>query len=115
NLCKLHKPKSDYERTPEYHFNTLEKGIMCKECNGKMALVERRKLRCGVCTYKESLASAVMRSVVELSTLFPNQNITIGVVREWCCLELSSKIIRNTLKRYMRLHHLGHKSYYTFV
>lgn len=95
-LLKLHLPNSPYARMPVYHFQHLQKGVLCYSCYSFMAKIVR-KVVCQTCGYEESLESSIMRSVEELSLLFPDQQITTSIIHQWCKIIDSHKPIRRVL------------------
>ena len=103
-LVALHIVESPYPHLPAYDYDQLEKGILCPKCFSLFSEIHGSKLTCGHCGCTEEVESAVLRSVTELSLLFPDQKITTKIVLDWCRIVKSEKTIRRILgKHYMRL------------
>ncbi|MDR4888037.1 nuclease-related domain-containing protein [Fredinandcohnia sp. QZ13] len=83
-LVSLHITKSPYSKVPSYQYEQLRKGITCKVCDSFSIVIEGRKCKCEKCGHNELVADAVLRTVHEFTTLFPDQKITTNVVFEWC-------------------------------
>ncbi|THE12757.1 NERD domain-containing protein [Bacillus timonensis] len=83
-LVSLHITKSPYSKVPSYRYGDLRKGITCKMCDSFSISIEGRNCKCEKCGHKELVADAVLRTVHEFTTLFPDQKITTNVVFEWC-------------------------------
>ncbi|MBV7505045.1 NERD domain-containing protein [Bacillus sp. sid0103] len=105
-LVALHKVESPYPYLPGYHYEKLEKGILCPQCYFFYSEIQGSKLKCGHCGCTEEVESAVVRSVAELILLFPEQKITTKVVQDWCKIVKSEKTIRRILSKYYK--QIGH-------
>ncbi|MEH7085470.1 nuclease-related domain-containing protein [Neobacillus drentensis] len=105
-LVALHIVESPYPHLPAYHYEQLEKGILCPKCFSLFSEIHGLILTCGHCGCTEGVESAVLRSVTELSLLFPDQKITTKIVRDWCKIVKSEKTIRRILgKHYKQIGH----------
>jgi hypothetical protein len=62
---------------------------------------------CNECGCKELVASAVMRSVEELTLLFPNRKISTNDIHEWCRVVESKKRISRILGRNFKIVGVG--------
>jgi len=113
-LEELHITESPYERLPEYNLRQLKRGICCHKCRSFMIRVSYKKLSCVECGYKESIDSGVMRSVVEFSTLFPENKITTSAIHDWCAVIGTKERIRTVLSKYLSFVANGRYSYYIF-
>ncbi|WP_026568072.1 nuclease-related domain-containing protein [Bacillus sp. UNC41MFS5] len=103
-LVALHIVESPYPHLPAYHYEDLKRGILCPKCYSLFSKIHGSILMCGQCGCSEGVESAVLRSVTELVLLFPNQKITVKIVRDWCEIIQSEKTIRRILgKHYKRV------------
>lgn len=96
-FLESHLKESPYVRLPQYHFEDLRKGVVCGGCRMFMAEKDTHKVFCRNCGLEESIDSSILRSVEELSILFPNQQITTKIVHQWCHVIKSHKTIRRVL------------------
>lgn len=103
-LFSLQTSRSLSDRLPDYEFDSLGKGVQCLRCSGFLSVsgFHGRKLECAACGFSESRASAVLRSIVEFSILFPERRITTDVICKWCGGVFSKYKIRNILFQYLR-------------
>ncbi len=105
-LCELHLEKSPYERLPEYRYEELRKGIVCAGCGGMGVHHHYRMVKCEMCGYKESVDKALIRSIDECSSLFPQMKITTKIIHEWIGQIISKKVIQRILHINFKL--IGH-------
>ncbi len=113
-LISLHLPNSSRERIPEYHYNQLQKGIVCSEYQGIMGRFTKVKLQCKRCRREETIESAVIRSVAEFHLLFPERRISTTEIYGWCKMIASKKTIRKILMNNLTLVNKGRSSYYIY-
>ncbi len=112
-LVSLHIKDSPYKRLPVYNYEELEKGIVCKRGCSFMDVANPNYLVCPSCGELEPKESAVLRSVKELSLLFPERKITTNQVIEWCGGIITSRItIRKYLFKKYKLVTTGRSSYF---
>lgn len=111
-LISLHIMKSPYELAPSYDFKSLKKGNICGKCESSSLTVGDRFLTCNKCGHKETVESAILRSVGEIKLLFPDMEISVGVVYEWCGSQLSKKRINRYLSRHFKIVGFGRWAYY---
>src|SRR5690625_2317690 len=78
-----HLPQSSHEKLPIYEYERLNKGILCKSCSIFLPSFNYKKIICKRCGCEEDVESAVMRSILEFITLFPNRRITNSDIHEW--------------------------------
>ncbi|MEH7383677.1 nuclease-related domain-containing protein [Bacillus sp. JJ1533] len=83
-LVSLHITKSPYSKIPDYHYDVLRKGITCEECESFSVVIEGRLCVCKECGHKELVSKAVLRSVSEFTSLFPDRKITTNIIYDWC-------------------------------
>ncbi|GLB59643.1 hypothetical protein NCCP133_17750 [Cytobacillus sp. NCCP-133] len=86
-------------RVPEYGYEELRKGVPCGDCMGFLEPYSIGILICPTCGSKEKLESAVLKSVKEYKTLFPERKITTNSILEWCNVTRSKKVIQKILWR----------------
>lgn len=113
-LLSLHILKSPFTRKPMYHYEQLDKGIVCSLCRSiKTESKIQGKIVCNECGFEEDVNSAVLRSVEEIRFLFPGRKITTKSIYEWCRIIQSRKTIRKTLLKNFSIR--GHGKYSYFV
>ncbi len=112
-LVALHKVESPYPHLPDYHYEVLEKGILCPKCYSFFSDIHGSTLMCRHCGCTEGVESAVLRSVTELTLLFHDRKVTTKVICEWCKIVKSEKTIRRILGKYYKLNRNGRSSYYS--
>lgn len=101
-----------YLRLPEYTFEELRKGIPCGTCTSFLTPYSKCTLICTDCGAKEEIKSAVLKSVKEYETLFPDRVITTNSILEWCCITNSKKVIQRILSREYEKQGHGKYSFY---
>ncbi len=97
-LLSLHMPQSPFTQIPTYEYEHLKKGISCAECCSFLTTVEGRSCVCVGCGHKESVTSAVLRSVGEFRMLFPEKKIITTRIVEWCGVVGSRKRVQRILE-----------------
>ncbi|MCC3356613.1 nuclease-related domain-containing protein [Bacillus sp. REN16] len=112
-LASLHITKNPFSRLPAFTYEELKKGIVGKCGCTFMEVANQNYLICPRCKELEHKESAVLRSVRELSLLFPDRKITVNGVMEWCGV-ISSKRIRGILLDNFTLVKMGKASYYLY-
>lgn len=116
SLKSAHLPISAFEQIPEYNYNDLKKGIVCLNCNGFMRLIEKRNgVICPKCNIIESLNAALVRNIEEFYLLFPDKEITVSSIYEWCDFIPSRRKIQYILRKNFLLNKKGRYSYYTSI
>jgi len=111
-LASLHITKNPYSRLPDYTYEELEKGIVCKcGCLGYED-TKGQTLFCKKCGFVEDKELAVLRSVEEFRFLFPEKRITVDVIYNWCKVIRSKKTIQRILSKNFDLISFGRGSYY---
>ncbi|WP_416147756.1 nuclease-related domain-containing protein [Salipaludibacillus sp. HK11] len=90
--------ESPYKRLPEYHFDTLKKGVTCSRCKSFMSS-QKRKFVCEACGRSEFKNIGIERSVTEFQQLFPDRQITTKLIMDWINLKASKKTVRKFLMR----------------
>ncbi|WLD93163.1 nuclease-related domain-containing protein [Alkalihalobacillus sp. AL-G] len=111
-IRSLHSENSRFTRIPEYSYEQLEKGILCPSCHTFFSELKKSTLICKSCGCKEHITSAVLRTANELSLLFPDKNITISLMHDWCNIIKSRTTIRSILTKNYKLVSCGKSSYY---
>lgn len=112
-LTSLHINQSPYKFLPPYNYNSLEKGTCCGVCYSlDTEMTPVNMIVCRNCGASESVETAVLRSVEELSLLFPGIKITTSLVLDWCKIIGSRKTLRRILLMKYSLIKLGQSSYF---
>lgn len=106
--------KSIHQRLPDYKYNNLKKGIICKKCRQYMTYLNPAKLICKSCDTYEAIDIAIKRSVIDFATLFPKKKITTNQIQDWCQIINSKKTIRRVLKKFLTPINKGRHTYYVF-
>jgi hypothetical protein len=111
-LLNAHLSEPKIIRLPVYNYEQLRKGINCGNCQSFSINSDEKTFICSDCGFKESLHSAVLRSIEELILLFPEKKLTANLVYDWCRLDHHKRKIRRILpKDYFLIGH-GPHSYY---
>jgi hypothetical protein len=97
-LVSLDLVDSPFATYPPYDFGMMKKGTSCGTCHRLSTFVRGNKLVCGDCGAVEHIDTAVVRNVQELKMLFPEMRITTALVREWCGIIDSKKMLARILK-----------------
>ena len=95
-LLALHQIDDPYKRLPLYSFEGVRKGVCCANCDSFNLSVGKQIIVCNVCSKKEEVNQAVMRTIWEYRLLFPNNKLTTTVLYKWCSI-ISLKTIRRVL------------------
>lgn len=83
-LVSLHLKESPYSQLPNYEYEQLAKGIVCRECRCFVESVVGYFCVCAHCGGRELVNDAVLRNTQEFSMLFPNEKITTNGIFDWC-------------------------------
>lgn len=97
---RYHSSRNPMERFPIYNQDTIQNGITCYRCGSWMTRF-RYHFYCNDCKLKESLNSAVLRSITEFHLLFPNEKITSQVIWDWTARIISRKTIIRILNHFL--------------
>lgn len=96
-LVSLNKNEYELSQIAPYQYKQLQKGITCLKCHSFSVFIEKRKCVCKECNHKETVSAAVLRSVKEFQTLFPDEKITTNIIHDWCQIVQSKLRIRRIL------------------
>ncbi|MCM3666115.1 NERD domain-containing protein [Mesobacillus subterraneus] len=102
-LVELHQTDSSFNKSPQFDYNQLKKGITCNECDSFSVTVTHKYLDCNACGSKEVVETAVMRNVREFIILFPERKVTTQAIYEWCVVIKNSKRIRRILVKHLEI------------
>ncbi len=111
-LLSLHIKKSPYSRVSSYDFSMLRKGVVCGECGELLESYNRYNFYCSHCNSKETIDSAVLRTIVTYQLLFPEQKVTTSIIYEWVNGIFSPKTIRRVLKHNFLVQGEGSSTFY---
>lgn len=103
-LLGMHITKSPFSLLPEYNFEGLEKGVCCVRC-GKLSMSDTGRsttLKCTNCGFIEHKETAILRSIEEFISLFPEIKVNSGVIFEWCKIFGSKAIIQRVLSKFFQ-------------
>ncbi|WP_223702482.1 nuclease-related domain-containing protein [Sutcliffiella deserti] len=95
-LYSINMDKSPHANLPEYKYESLRKGIVCPNCRVFYKSMAKC-FYCESCEEKESCYEAVLRSVEEFKTLFPDCKVTTTQIQEWCGIVQDKRTIRRVL------------------
>ena len=112
-LVKQHNENYRPDNLPPYHFNDLRKGILCAHCSSFDYTDTRQTRLCLSCGYKETIADAIYRSVLEFQVLFPEIPVSVSIIYEWCGGVYSKYRIRVLLNKKMSVYPNGPKTNYS--
>ena len=98
-LISKHIEEPLYNSVPSFDYDQLRKGIVCAKCSSFSILIIGKDCLCKNCNHKESVSTAVIRSVSEFKRLFPSRKITTNAIHEWCKVVNSKKTIRRILHK----------------
>lgn len=111
-LISLHMGNPPYSQVPDYNYSRLRKGVTCARCNSFSILCESDRCICQDCGYEELVTSAVMRSVNDFRTLFPDEKITTNIIHEWSNAIVSKRRIRSILGENLNIIGVRQWAYY---
>lgn len=83
---------------PQYNWDHLKKGLSCKGCGSLNPPRTQRRITCINCQKQESVSAALIRTIDELTLLFPNEKLTTPFVYEWVNASISKDRIGSFLK-----------------
>lgn len=99
-LASLHIEESPHSNVPEYKFEELRKGIVCKFCNSFNVNLIGQKCFCQDCENVERAADAIKRTIDEFRLLFPDERVTARGIYYWCNGIASLNRIRDVLSKH---------------
>lgn len=111
-LVSLDIKDSPYKRIPNYHYDELRKGIICLKCGSLSVTISSRQCICQKCGYIELTSKAILRSIQEFKTLFPNEKITTNIIYDWCKIVESKRSIRYVLRKHFKMKGVSQWAYY---
>lgn len=111
-LASMHLEDSPYTRLPEYHYNELKKGVICKGCGSFELEGKKHSFTCKKCGKTESVTSSVLSAMEEVHLLFPERKITTNLVHDWCKETPSKKSIQRILSQNLKQIGTGKHAYY---
>ncbi len=103
HLASIHVTTSSYEKLPVYNYDELRKGLMCNvACGGILENYSKRTFICPTCQQTKNIHHAIYQNIKEFHLLFPEREITTGIIHDWCNFVVSRPSIRNVLKMYLK-------------
>ena len=102
-LASLQEEKP-YDDLPDYSFETMKKGMLCKHCFGQLERLSMRRSFCQRCRQTEDLSESIYRSIVEFRDLFPEKKLTTKIIHEWCGSIPSTYMVTQVLKKHYNRH-----------
>lgn len=113
-LQDLDMSEAPHTTLPVYDFKTVEKGVFCSQCAGKVQKDIGRKQFCYCvrCGHKEHATDIILHCINEFRCLFPEQKITIGSIEKWCGFVFSRKRIRTVLNHSFKRRGSKRHTYY---
>lgn len=111
-LLALNQTKNPFTELPKFDYNSLQKGIYCKQCQSFLMSIKYDYYECKNCGMKESIHSAVLRSVEEFKLLFPDQKVTTRNISNWCNGGLNRKTFYRVLNNNYIRTGLSNDTYY---
>jgi hypothetical protein len=113
-IASLHVDESPYKYLPPYTYEQIRKGIMSTCCHlfYTEGDLQGDMLVCRKCGSWENVEAAVLHVIEEFTLLFPDINITVSSVAEWCQVVSSRKRIRKILLKNYNLVRYGKATYY---
>lgn len=113
-LVSMNSVDSPYKRIHTYSYEQLKKGITCISCHSLNTYYTDHMVVCKDCAQIEIVKTAILRSVAEFQTLFPEISITTKSVYEWCKIINSKKTIRRVLSQNLKQIGQGKSSYFIY-
>ncbi|KGA97050.1 hypothetical protein AJ85_11020 [Alkalihalobacillus alcalophilus ATCC 27647 = CGMCC 1.3604] len=112
-LLALHLEDPPQHRELEYHYDKLNKGVLCKKCQSLNTQIDGRTIYCFECCYKEPKDLALKRTVNEYRLLFPDNPLLTNTLLNWCQVICSRKTLLRLLKKDYKL--TGHGKSAKFI
>src|SRR5699024_4880020 len=112
-LHKMHIEKLPYIRYPDYNFDQLKKGILCKNCRRHIENY-RFNLYCYHYSYHARIDTGVLRHVIELNLPFAEIIITSGMIYKWIGDYISRTTIQYILAQSIKQKKKNRYTRYTF-
>ncbi|WP_413377939.1 nuclease-related domain-containing protein [Alkalihalobacillus sp. 1P02AB] len=112
-LLALHSENRRQYRELEYHYDDLNKGILCKKCHSLNTQIKGRTLSCFDCHFKEPNDPAIQRTIIEYQLLFPDKPLFTNTLLDWCKCIRSRKTLLRLLKMDYKL--TGHGKSSKFI
>ncbi|MCC5895345.1 MAG: NERD domain-containing protein [Alkalibacterium sp.] len=102
-LSEKHQKEVPFQKQlPDYNYDGLRKGLLCRQCGSFEVEVTQRSCRCERCGYKETLDEVILCHIKEYKLLFPQEKVTTNLIYEWCAKSVTKKRIQQILNKYYR-------------
>ncbi|WP_421385416.1 nuclease-related domain-containing protein [Bacillus salacetis] len=110
-LLSLLIEEMPYTSVPDYTYDRLRKGIVCKGC-GVFYGSFHKTFQCGFCGGRESCSEAVIRSINEFKMLFSDNKVTTARIHDWCNVVKDERTIRRVLNENFELKGFAKSAFY---
>ncbi|WP_047984696.1 nuclease-related domain-containing protein [Ornithinibacillus californiensis] len=111
-LISLHQEDSPYQTIPEYHYDQVQKGVVCHQCHSFSVVLQGHYCHCNDCGGKMLLSEAIIHTLRDFTILFPDKKITTGNVYDWCVIISSKQRIKRILMKHFKFVYNRRWSYY---
>lgn len=105
---------SMYDRLPEVQPSEIKNNIACVYCFNNIKKDNSFYFFCPSCKKYFDNEEVILQTIYLRYTLFPQEEITVGNISEWCNGELSKHTIRRVLAKYFHVHRKGRYTLYSF-
>lgn len=97
----------------DYKYDQVQKGFTCPNCYSfSIYIIGRTKIVCHDCGHHFTIENGVIQLVSEIRLLFPEKQITMNVMKEWCQSIIPERMIRRILKKQYQVKGIGQWTYY---
>lgn len=112
-LLTLHTDQTPFNNLTKVNLNKINKGIYCQSCKSIFSDQKGKTLLiCNHCGDKEGIEPAILRSIDEFVSLFPERKITTNEIYDWCKIIRSKRFLQQILTKHFKLIKIGKASYY---
>lgn len=84
---------------PDYSFESLKKGIRCKQCRDFVYKETTKKYTCKKCHYRGSISEAIADSIHTFKLLFPEMKVTSRNIMTWAGADFPLQRYQQVLKK----------------
>jgi hypothetical protein len=112
-LLAQHNPDSPFTKVPNFSYERLRKGILCRDCRSEMQR-QGYRFSCKACFYTEWIDSSMLRMLLEFHLLFPDNEIKTSIINNWCGEMISRSTIKRIFEHYLTPINRGRGTHYLF-